>query len=52
MNKLVMVQGIVNYCSIARVRLLESKHFCEDTGNFKTKEYDDEMRIKQDCEDD
>lgn len=45
-----MVQGIVNYCSISRVRLLESKHYCEETKKFKIKEYKDQLKIKMDDE--
>jgi len=51
MNKLVMIQGIVNYCSISRVRLLNSTHYSKTTNKIIKKGYEDLMKVRMDQED-
>ena len=41
MSKLVRVEGIVTKCSLVRPKVIKSVHYCEETGQFHSKEYRD-----------
>ena len=49
-NKLIKLEGVVTYLSKSRVRLLKSSHFCEQTNKYTYKEYNDNLSLKQDLE--
>lgn len=40
-SKLVRVEGIITKCSLVRPKVIKSVHYCEQTGQFTTKEYRD-----------
>lgn len=40
-SKLVRVEGIVTKCSLVRPKVIRSVHYCEETGEFQSKEYRD-----------
>ncbi|CAG8782886.1 23724_t:CDS:10, partial [Dentiscutata erythropus] len=44
-GKLICIEGIVSRCSLVRLKLSKSVHFCEKTGVFYYKEYQDSTTI-------
>ena len=40
-SRLVRVEGIVTKCSLVRPKVIKSVHYCEETGQFQSKEYRD-----------
>lgn len=40
-SRLVRVEGIVTKCSLVRPKVIRSVHYCEETGEFQSKEYRD-----------
>ncbi|CAG8593844.1 5274_t:CDS:10 [Acaulospora colombiana] len=45
LGKLVSIEGIVSRCSLVRLKLAKSVHYCEKTGVFYFKEYQDSTTI-------
>ncbi|PKC08862.1 MCM-domain-containing protein [Rhizophagus irregularis] len=45
LGKLICIEGIVSRCSLVRLKLAKSVHYCEKTGNFSSKEYHDSTSI-------
>ncbi|RIA81678.1 MCM2/3/5 family-domain-containing protein [Glomus cerebriforme] len=45
LGKLICIEGIVSRCSLVRLKLAKSVHYCEKTGNFCSKEYHDSTSI-------
>ena len=41
LSRLVRVEGIITKCSYVRPKVMKSVHYCEQTGQFTTKEYRD-----------
>ncbi|CAG8438055.1 14721_t:CDS:10 [Acaulospora morrowiae] len=45
LGKLISIEGIVSRCSLVRLKLAKSVHYCEKTGVFYFKEYQDSTTI-------